>query len=120
MILIAVAILIIANVAMAKHHSNLIRDGKPIKHGIWGGAYLLFAVLLSYLTNSWLLLIDSLFIRKIVFDTALNLFRGKPFFYVSATTTSIIDKFHNKVFKGKSEIYIPIYSLIAIIITILL
>ena len=31
-------------------------------------------------------------LRRIVFDTGLNLFRGLPFDYISATTTSIVDR----------------------------
>ena len=112
---------------MAGHHANLIRDGKRIQHGLWGGAYLGLAVVFCYFGGQrdgigfdWLLMIDLLLIRKVFFDLPLNLFRGKPMFYVSATTTSIIDKFHNRVFGLNSLPYMIVYFVAIIVITILL
>lgn len=116
----AVIILAAINVAMAWWHSKLIAAQKKIKHGLWGLFYIACAVALARLHNSWLLLVDALFIRKVVFDLSLNLFRGKPLFYVSATTTSIIDRWHNKVFGNRSEVYMSIYAGVIIVITILL
>lgn len=120
MAIIGVIFLIIINVVMAAYHASLINQGRPIKHGWWGAGYLALAVLLSLLNNSWLLFVDLLLIRKVFFDLSLNLFRGKPLFYVSSTTTSIIDRVHNKIFGNRSEIYMIVYLIASIIITILL
>jgi len=108
------------NVWMAWYHSRLIKAGKKINHGLWGGAYLMAATLLSWLIHDWWLVVLSLFIRKVVFDLSLNLFRELPLFYVSTETTSIIDKIHYKLFGKKSEIYMGIYMLVIIVLNVLL
>jgi hypothetical protein len=120
MSLIAEILMIAANILMSWHHAEAIKDDRPIKHGWWGLGYLALAGVVSLLNESVLLFICLLFIRKIFFDTALNLFRGKPLFYVSASTSSIIDKLHLKLFKNKSEIYIPAYLIILIILNLFL
>ncbi len=107
--LIGEILLIIINVGMAGHHAYLISEGKKIQHGWWGLLYFAAAAAFAYLSHSWELLVCSLFVRKVFFDLSLNLFRGKPLFYVSSSTTSIIDKFHNKIFGNKSEIYMALY-----------
>lgn len=109
MVYLAEIILLIVNVAMAHYHSDLIKDGKKIRHGLWGAFYLAATGILVWFTNSWLLIICSLLIRKVIFDLSLNLFRNLPLFYVSTETTSLIDKLHYKLFGKKSEIYISIY-----------
>lgn len=109
-------ILIAVNIAMAYYHSVLIKKGKKIQHGYWGGGYLLLAGLLSVLTGSWVLMIFSLFVRKVVFDLSLNLFRGLPLFYVSKTPMSLIDVFHLVIFKDKIRIYMAVYLVIAIVL----
>lgn len=114
-------LLIAANISMAWWHSVLIEQKqKTPQHGWWGLAYLSLAVLLSWLCSSWVLFVASLFIRKVFFDLSLNLFRSKPLFYTSATTTSIIDKVHYKLFGNRSEVYMSVYFLFIIFLTILL
>lgn len=107
------------NIAMAGYHASLIKKGKYIKHGWWGLLYFILAGAAAYFNHSWILAVDSLFIRKVFFDLSLNLWRGKPLFYVSSSTTSIIDKFHNKVFDNRSEVYMTLYAGIAVILTII-
>lgn len=116
----AALILALFNIIMAGHHANLIKKGKRIQHGWWGLGIFAVSAVFAWATSSWLLLLDALFIRKVFFDLFLNLFRGKPLFYVSATTTSIIDRWHNKIFGNRSEVYMLLYSVAIIVITILL
>lgn len=116
---IGVGIFVAINIIMAFHHHLMMQDGERIKHGWWGALYLSFAGLAGLLTNSWLLFVNSLFIRKVVFDTALNLFNHRPLFFVSTETTSIIDKLHYKIFKKNSELYMSIYFIVIIALTIL-
>jgi hypothetical protein len=111
-------LLLIANIAMAEYHVYLFRQGKKVKHGWWGMAYVTFAGLLSLLTHSWWLVAASLLLRKLAFDIALNLFEGFKWNRVSYETTSIIDKLHNKLFGGRAEIYEPIYFVILVLINI--
>lgn len=113
-------LLIAFNLVMAWHHSQLIADGKKIYHGLWGSYYIAFAVLVAFVGKSWLLLILSLPIRKVVFDLSLNLFRGLPLFYVSTKTTSLIDKAHNYLFGKNSEVYMAFYFIIIIALNFLL
>lgn len=116
MIYVAEIFLLLCNLAMAAYHAKLIKNGKPIKHGLWGGGYLAVAVAVSIWQQSWILFVCSLLIRKVFFDLALNFFRGLPLFYVSSSTTSILDKLHNKVFGKRSEIYMAIYFIAIIIL----
>lgn len=112
-------LLLLVNIAMAYHHSELIKDDKPIKHGWWGLSYFVLAVVMS-IFSSWWLLLAAMLIRKVFFDLSLNLFRGKPLFYVSSTSTSIIDRIHYKIFGNKSEIYMSIYFVLLILVNIFL
>lgn len=105
---IAEIILIGANILMALHHSDLIEQDRPIKHGLWGGLYLLFVLVAGFCLTWWMVPV-GLVLRKLVFDISLNLFRGLSPFYVSKSTGSLIDKLHYKVFGDRSEIYQTIY-----------
>lgn len=123
---IAEILFICFNIIMARHHANLIADGRPIKHGWWGLAYVSFTGLISFLywqrtevfAEGLLLFICSLVVRKVFFDLSLNIFRGKPLFYVSKTTTSIIDKIHYNLFKERCEIYYIVYFLASVFFAI--
>lgn len=114
---IAEIILIAANILMAAHHADLIEQDRPVKHGIWGGLYLLFTLVLCYGLTWWLLPV-SLCLRKIVFDLSLNLFRGKPLLYVSKSSGSLLDKLHYKVFGDNIEIYMTLYLIKVVFLNI--
>lgn len=86
------------NIALAVWHAQLIKQNRPIYHGWWSLGYGVAAGIVSLIAKDWILFILLLLERKLVFDIALNVFRGKPFFYVSATTTSILDKWQRKLF----------------------
>jgi hypothetical protein len=120
MIYIFEIVIAIGNVVMAWYHSRLIKAEKKINHALWGGMYLMVATLLSWSIHDWWLVVLSLFIRKVLFDLSLNIFRGLPLFYVSTETTSIIDKLHYKIFGKRSEIYQGIYMLVIVILNVLL
>lgn len=112
--LIGEILLIIANIGMAAYHAYLIREGKRIKHGAWGALYMGIAGACAYFTRSWEVMVCALFVRKVFFDLSLNLFRDLPLFYVSKSTTSLIDRFHNKIFGRDSRIYMAIYLAVCI------
>ena len=103
------------NVAHAYHDSVRIKAHKRIHHGLNGLFYIL-ALAPVILSKDWFFLIGLLSLRRVVFDTALNLFRGLRFDYISSTTTSIIDRLSYK-FQAKYG-YVPYYG-IFILITIL-
>ena len=85
-----IALYIIINLVLAKIDANKIRDGIHIKHGINALIYLILIAPTFFI--SWSYPLGMLALRRIVFDTGLNLFRGLPFDYTSATTTSIVDR----------------------------
>lgn len=107
-IYISQAFLIAFNIWMARYHSRLLKKDKKIKHGLWGGLYLLVAGGLS-LCFGWWFFLSTLLLRKFLFDTALNLYNGRAIFFVSKETTSIIDRVHYWAFGLHSEIYQFIY-----------
>lgn len=111
-------ILLAINIAMAAYHSKLIKDGKRIRHGLWGGLYFILAGGFSLLSANFFLFIAACFLRKVFFDISLNLFRGLPIFYVSNSPKSIIDKLHYKLFGVNSEIYMTLYFIKIIFLNI--
>jgi len=80
----------ILNLVLAKIDAYKISKGIHIKHGINALVYCVLIAPTFFI--SWHYPIAMLALRRIVFDTALNLFRGLPFDYISATTTSIVDR----------------------------
>jgi len=118
--LIILAIFIVINIALAKYDSWKIANHKWIYHGVNAVVYLLLLIYPYILTKDWFFVIALLSLRRIVFDTALNLFRGLRFDYISSTTTSTIDRLSYK-FQAKYG-YFVYYGmfLILIILSILL
>lgn len=122
-------ILIAVNILMAWYHADLIKDDKKIRHGLWGFLYIVLAAVMSYLNSSVWLFITALYLRKVVFDISLNLFRDLPVFYISpelknmsfrqaVRKASIIDWIHYRLFKDRSEVYVIIYFLKLIFLNI--
>jgi hypothetical protein len=118
--LLIVILFIAINIALAKYDSWRIARHKRIYHGINAVVYLILLVYPYIVTKDWFFIIALLSLRRIVFDTALNLFRGLRFDYISSTTTSIIDRLSYK-FQAKYG-YVPYYGVffILIILSILL
>lgn len=117
--LLIVILFIGVNIAHAYHDGKRIKAQKRIYHGLNGLFYILLLAPVAFLKD-WLFVIGLLSLRRIVFDTALNLFRGLRFDYISSTTTSLIDRLSYK-FQAKFG-YIPYYGMffILIILSILL
>jgi hypothetical protein len=103
---------------MAGVHAEMIKKGNRIKHGIWGGVYLVAAGAVSFFSHSWLLMVCLLVLRKWSFDLSLNVFRGFPTFYVSKKPKSIIDQFHNWVFGLNSIPYMVFYFICTIVLSL--
>lgn len=102
------------NILLANHDALKISRHQKIEHGINALVYLALILPAGYLTNSWIFLIGLLALRRIVFDTALNLIRGLKFNYISKTTTSIIDRLSYNI-QAKYG-YLPYYGVFAIIV----
>lgn len=114
--LLIVILFIAINIALAKYDSWKIANHKRIYHGVNAVVYLILLVYPYIVTKDWFFMIALLSLRRIVFDTALNLFRGLRFDYISSTTTSIIDRLSYD-FQAKFGYFI--YYGIFILITIL-
>jgi hypothetical protein len=112
--LILLAIFTLINIALAKYDAWKIKHNKWIYHGINAVVYLILLIYPYILTKDWFFMIGLLSLRRIVFDTALNLFRGLRFDYISATTTSVIDRLSYS-FQAKYG-YIPYYGMFFILI----
>ena len=104
----------IVNILLAKHDALKISRQQKIEHGTNALIYLALISPVIYVTQSLVFLIGLLALRRVVFDTALNLFRGLKHDYISATTTSIIDRLSYK-FQEKFG-YITYYGIFTIIV----
>jgi hypothetical protein len=80
------------NILHAKHDAWRIFDGRRIYHGINGLIHVILVGIVLICTKEWFFAIGLLSLRRIVFDTALNIYRGLRFDYISSSTTSIIDR----------------------------
>lgn len=117
--IISQVLMIAANIWMAHYHASIFLKGGTVKHGLWGGAYVLVAGILSWIAGSWCLLLCYFLARKVFFDSFLNKFQKFSIFRVSKETSSILDQMHNWLFKSKSKVYLPLYFLVLIILNLL-
>jgi len=108
-----ISLYIFINVILAKIDALKIKKGLRIRHGI--NALIYIALIAPTVYISWSFPIAMMALRRIVFDTALNLFRGLPFDYISDSTTSIIDRIS---YDFQNQYGYFIYNLIFLIIII--
>ncbi len=104
------------NLMMAHHDTKRIKKHLRIHHGLNGLAYAIALAPVYIYLEDWFFIIGLLCLRRVVFDTSLNVMRGLRFDYISSSTGSIIDKLSYR-FQAKYG-YVPYYG-IFIIITIL-
>lgn len=96
-------------------NARWIAKGKKILHGINGSIHLFAAIIIGYSTK-WQYGLAVLFITRLFFDVALNLFRGLPVDYVSPNPKSIVDKIEKQIFKKDGITPKLIYLLIIVIL----
>ena len=106
------------NVFLARIDAYKIKLGIHIKHGMNAGVYILLCGIALYVTRDLYFFVALMFLRKIVFDTFLNIFRGLPYNYASKTTTSIIDRLTYRLNVGLG--YWAFYGIILLITIILM
>jgi hypothetical protein len=87
------------NIGLAKYDAYRIKNNIRIRHAINAIIYV-GLIMLFYKWLTLLKILGLLLIRIPVFNTFLNIFRGKPADYLSSTTTSIIDQIMNKHIKN--------------------
>lgn len=104
------------NIGLAQYDAYRIKNNIRIRHAINALIYVgLMIPFLKWLTVAKIL--GILLLRIPVFNTSLNLFRGKPASYLSSTTTSIIDQIMNKYIE---KIGYWNYNALLILVTIIL
>lgn len=118
-VLLGNAIFLALNILMAWHHARLIRQNKPILHGLWAAGYLAAVIVFCFLYGWWWLPV-LIFLRALVFSPALSLFRSLPINYISRTTGSIIDKMEYRVFGGHWYTRMGVYLFLLIVFEIIL
>ena len=104
------------NIALAAYDAARIKDNEKIYHTVNAVQYLIFLIPAWCVTGNWVLLIGLLALRRVVFDIALNLFRGLPFNYISPTTDSVIDRWSYKLQEKYGwKLYYGVFVLIIIL-----
>lgn len=98
---------------LAYDNADRIADGRKIHHALNGALHLTAAGVIWWL-NGLSDAVTLLLLIRIVFDTALNLFRGLSFDYVSKKPVSRIDRLEKAVF-GSNKVLANIIYLIAVI-----
>jgi len=113
----AIAFLFVGmNIILAYNDAERIKLHLRIYHGLNGLLYILLLLPVYLYLKDWFFIIGLLSLRRVVFDTSLNIMRGLRFDYISSSTTSLIDRLSYK-FQAKYG-YVPYYG-IFIFITIL-
>lgn len=105
-------------IGFAALNAYWIRKDKRILHGLNGLAHALIIGFCGY-TIDWFIVIPMLFQGRLMFDVALNLFRGKEFDYVPENPKSIIDKIEKKVF-GEDGVFPKVIYLNVFAVSLLL
>lgn len=95
--LLTIIIFFLYNVANAHFDADRIKAGKRIYHGINGAAYIIMLAIQHYIFADWYLTAALAFVRLLVFNIALSLYRGLPVDYKPLKPKSIVDKVVNKV-----------------------
>ncbi len=104
--LLTLIIFFLINVTLAQYDANRIKKGKRIYHGINGAVYIVLLCLTYWIFNNWYLVAALCFERLLVFNPAVNLYRGLPFDYLPLNPKSIIDKAIKFVFKSGMIAYV--------------
>jgi hypothetical protein len=117
------------NIYNAYMDYRLISSNKPVNHTWNAIRYSILASILAltyiivkhlgWLDIIWFVIFSYAF-RKLVFDIALNLLRGKAWYYVSDTSGSEIDKVEHDIFGTNGHLPKYIYATISLITLVLI
>ncbi len=100
---------------MAWNDAHRIGEGKKIRHWLNGLIHLIFAFIFAYFTI-WINFVGVLLVARVVFDSALSLFRHLSLGYVSKDPASFVDKIEKKVFGGNVIVARLVYIMVIIAI----
>lgn len=96
---------------LAWDNSKRIKQGKIIHHWLNGSLHILTAIT-ALCFEGWQIAVAVLLVARIVFNTALNIFRGLPIDYVSQKPKSVVDKVEKKLFGNNGWLPLIIYSIL--------
>lgn len=99
-------------------NTGWIKDGKKIEHAWNGLLHIVFAAA-AYWAFDWEAIIISLLNGRVVFDLALNKFRGLELDYVSKSPKSIIDRIERKIFGDDGVLPKIVYVFISIVFNVI-
>lgn len=102
-------------IGLAYWNYKIIEADKKIFHGLNGAIHFFLWMLSTYL-STWQILIAMPFIGRLVFDWALNSFRGLHPSYVPVDPKSIIDKIEKKVFGNDGYAVKEMYLFIIVLV----
>ncbi len=105
-------------IAFAWLNSFLIKKGKRIYHALNGVLHIAAAVA-GWHFWGWQIGVAILFVARLFFDVALNLFRGLAIDYIPVNPKSTIDKIEKKVFNNDGIMPKLIYLAIIVLIQFL-
>lgn len=131
MIVLSQLILLAVTIIVAAWQAHLIKEIKPIKHGLWAFLYAVCCAIVIYFikddlkTTSIILTVIhySLFIiagsiiHLLGTNTFLNYFRHLNLLYMSQTSTSLLDKLEIKIFgiKGVWKFELGLFGVLILI-----
>lgn len=105
----------ILNLLLAKEDARLILNHQAVNHRKNAVEYCAYVALAMFFSETYysdiIHLIISLFLtRVLVFDGALNKYRGLDFFYVSRNPTSVVDKIEIKILGKDGKVHFIFYA----------
>jgi len=106
-------------VVFARINARWIAAGKRIRHGWNGLMHIAAAVIVWLIYRDWKLVAALLIMTRLVFDTALNLWRGLPVDYVPTSPKSWVDKAEIAVFNRNGWLPKVLY-LVAIVVLLII
>jgi hypothetical protein len=108
-------IAIVLNIGLAWFDSRKINNGLIINHKANAIEYVLYCALVYIAYSNVYFTMTLLFTRVIVFNIALNLFRGLRWSYMPLKPASFIDKLNQKIFKQNGIVMYFTYLVILIL-----
>lgn len=105
-------------IGLAVHDAWFIGKGKPIDH-IRNGAMHIIAAIIAWILFNWMAFFIVLCLARVIFNSALNLFRFHNLLYVSADPESKLDRFEKGIFGNNAWLPLLIYVIILIGLNVL-
>ena len=110
----------VLNIVLAYIDAHKIVKGKFINHLINGAVYIALIAVPYFMFHNYWLIAALLFVRLIVFNIMLSLFRGLKWDYISPAPASVIDKLAKRVFDSHGLVMYAVYGIVLVLLLIIL